>query len=213
DEQFDVEVESAAEEPELDGQAWQLDFNSFGTGPVDVDMIFKQTLPRELPVGDDVLYISKEGAVPKIYPERGCFIHLAAHPVDVFCAAPPGCRNLYSGKRKICEALVKQGLQLAVPCVAGESLMLGMTKIPCKMFLAALEACNIDTVYVGHFGARWPCATIGDGVRAGVLAGLTSWHTGVDLACRLGDKTKILLLGFNIGDTSGVTNIPAFHPA
>ena len=68
-------------------------------------------------------------------------------------------------------------------------------------------------VCVGHFEAQWPCATIGDGVLAGVLHGLSSWHTGVDLACRLGDKTKILLLGFNIGDTSGVTNIPAFHPA
>ena len=213
DEQFDVEVESVAEEQQLDGQAWQLDFNSFGTGPVGVDMVFKEILPRELPMGDDVLYISREDAAPKIYPERGSFIHLAAHPADVFCSAPPGCRSLFSGKRKICEALVKQGLQLVVPCLTGESLMLGMTKIPCKMFLAALESCMIFTVYVGHFGAQWPCATIGDGVHAGVLHGLSSWHTGVDLACRLGDKTKILVLGFNIGDTSGVTNIPAFHPA
>ena len=96
DEQFDAEVESAAEEPQLNGQAWQLDFNSFGTGPVDVDMVFKKILPRELPVGDDVLYISKENATPKIYPERGSFIHLAAHRVDVFCSAPPGCRSLFS---------------------------------------------------------------------------------------------------------------------
>ena len=76
--------------------------------------------------------------------------------------------------------------------------MVGMTKIPCSVCSAALQKCDILAVFVTHHGAQWPCATIQAGVNAGVLGGLPSWHTGVNLACRLGDKGKIMLLGFDV---------------
>ena len=101
---------------------------------------------------------------------------------SLFCS--PGLQIIVFWQGEICKALVQQGLQPTVPCLFSESLMLGMTKIPCKVVLAALESCaKFSPVYVGHFGGQWPCAT--DGVFAGVFLWPMLVSFVFDLGCRV----------------------------
>ena len=138
---YAIQERDSMQEEEEEAPRIQLD--ECRVGDMDLDMLFKLINLSDLPqpgASDDLVYVHMQGPAPKVYHERGNFIHLCSHPIDTFCGIPHGCRSLSRVKMMICQALVECGLQLAIPCLdpGCESLMLGLAKIPAKIFLAAL---------------------------------------------------------------------------
>eukprot|EP00439_Symbiodinium_sp_Y106_P037710 s5510_g4.t1 len=154
---YAIQERDSMQEEEEEAPRIQLD--ECGVGDMDLDMLFKLINLSDLPqprASDDLVYVHMQGPAPKVYHERGNFIHLCSHPIDTFCGIPHGCRSLSRVKMMICQALVECGLQLAIPCLdpGCESLMLGLAKIPAKIFLAALPGRITTALEDGRETAR-----------------------------------------------------------